>query len=755
MKQTIARTCPLCEAMCGLDVTIDDGEVLAIRGRKSDVWSRGHLCPKGTTLGKLHADPDRLRGPKLRIGDRLVDANWDDALSRTEELLRMVIDADGVEAVGAYVGNPAGHNYSLSRYVGRMLAVSGIRSIYSAGTVDQWPKHVSCALMYGDMFAIPVPDIERTSFLVVLGANPQSSQGSLLSCPDIMGEIGKIRRRGGRVVVVDPRRTGTADRADEWLPIRPGTDAAFLLAVVHVLFADGLVDLGAIDDLVEGTSEVAAAAGFFAPDVVSGWCGISAARIRQLAHEIAAADRAAVYGRMGISAQEFGTLASWLVDVVNILTGNFDVPGGVMFPEPVAWSIRTPPGRPKPSQYEFGRWRSRVRGAPEVFGQVPASCLAEEIDTPGPGQLKALITVAGNPVLSTPNATRLRLALPRLRAMISIDNWVNETTCHADVILPGPSPLEQPHFDDLYWLFAVRSAAKWSPAVLPNPGLRDEWEVLLRIAAVCCGRPNTTAEAEALDDEYFGELVAAAGLDPAAIARYYSGHGPDRIVDLTIRSGPWGDRYGLNPGGLTIEALQASPDGIEFGPMRSRLREVLRTPSGRVEVAPKYILGDLARLRAKMTTPPPPLLLIGRRHLRSNNSWMHNLPVLVSGTNRCTLMIHEQDATRHNLKHGDLATVSTASGSVDVEIEVTDEMSPGVVSLPHGWGHERLGTQQHAASDRPGVNANILSPGESVDALSGNAAVNGIPVTVTPTANGNELPSTPASDLAGFTPRTA
>ncbi|NUU22297.1 MAG: molybdopterin-dependent oxidoreductase, partial [Streptomycetaceae bacterium] len=612
----------------------------------------------------------------------------------------------------------------------------GIHHIYSSGTVDQWPKNVSSLLMYGGMWTIPVPDLRRTADLfVVMGANPQASQGSLLACPDVMGEIKRIRRGGGKVVVVDPRRTGTADAADEWLPIVPGTDAALLMAVVHVLFAEDLVDLGTAAPLIRGVDEVRALARDWTPESVEAACRVPAARIRRLARELAAARSAVVYGRIGLCNQEFGTLASWLVDVVNILTGHFDTPGGLMFPKPVNWSVATLTQHTKSADgAPFARWHSRVRGAPEVLGQVPVSCLAEEIDTDGPGRIRALVTVAGNPAVSAPGAARLRAALPKLDAMVSIDNWINETTRHAHVILPGQGPLETGHFDDLMWNFAVGSAGKWSDPILPaDPDRPAEWEIVLRLAGILAGQKAADVDVAALDDGWFATLVRICGLDPDEVLPHYDRGGPERIVDLSIRTGPWGDRYGRVEGGLTLADFRAAPDGIDLGPMVPRAAEVLATASRHVELAPAYITADLPRLRTHLerVADPATLLLVSRRHLRSKNSWLHNVPALVGGSNRCTLLMHPDDAARAELADGRTARVTSPEGSIDVAVQITDEMMPGVVSMPHGWGHDEPGTRMTTAHSHAGVNSNVLAPGTFVDAISGNAAVNGIPVTVT------------------------
>ena len=727
------RTCPLCEAMCGLELEIEGDRVVRLRPDDADVWSKGYVCPKGATIPQLHADPDRLRAPMIREGSTWREATWDEAFRRCEELLGGVLARHGKSAVSCYIGNPTAHNFSLARYVGLFMGLSQLPVIYSAGTVDQWPKNVSCMLMYGHMWWIPTPDVQRTQYWMILGGNPQASQGSLLACPDLLGEIDRIRARGGKTVVIDPRRTGTADRADEWVPIVPGTDAAFLLAICNVLFAGNLVKLGDLGDLVNGVEEIRAVAAEFTPERVADTCRIPADTIRRLAREIAGAPSAAVYGRIGLCNQEFGTLASALIDVVNILTGNFDRPGGLMFGKPIAWSVNSLPNPEFANGLEFGRWKTRVRGAAEVLGQAPLSCMAEEIATPGEGQIRALVTIAGNPVISAPDAGRLDDALPRLECMIAIDNYLNETTRHAHVILPGLSALEQPHFDDLIAMWAVRSAGNYSaPVFPPAPGRPAEWEILLKLGALAGGMTLEQIDVAAIDDGYFMALAMAQGIDAAKILPLYEGRGPERLLDLQIRTGPFGDRYGENPGGLTLQHFVDAPHGIDMGPLVPRLRELLSTPSGKVELAHGYVMADVARLRARLERRVERLLLVSRRHLRSNNSWMHNLETLVRGRDRCTLLVHPDDARAKSLADGALARVTSEVGSIVVPVQVSDEMMPGVVSLPHGWGHDKDGIRLGVAKQYAGVNSNILSPGRLVDPLSNNAVVNGIEVEVAP-----------------------
>lgn len=717
--------------MCGLEIDVADGRIAGIRGNHDDVWSRGHLCPKGVSLGAIHEDPDRIRTPIIKVDGQWQEVTWDAAFRRCTELLAPVIAEHGIGAVTAYTGNPLAHSFSLGRYTGVLLGMSGIPVSYSPGTVDQWPKNLSSHLMYGNWWGFPVPDIERTDLLVVMGANPAASQGSLLAAPDVMGILERI----DTVIVIDPVRTATAAKADEWLPITPGTDAALLLAVVHTLFEEELATVGRLEGHVDGVEMLREVAAEWSPERVAPVTGITAERIRHLARQLAGSERAVVYGRIGLCNQEFGSLASWLVDVVNILTAHFDMPGGAMFPRPAVWTVTAQPqpglegGLP-----EFGRWQTRVRGAKEVLGQVPVSCLVEEIATPGEGQIRALITVAGNPVLSTPGGHRLDEVLPQLDAMIAVDLWLNETTRHADVILPGPSPLEVPHHDDLILAFAINSIANYSEPVFfpPDRDRPEEWEILIRLTGLCAGTPAEDVDVAAIDDGFFDYLCFTQGLDGAQIRSHYSHGGPERILDLTLRTGPFGDFYGEVPDGLTLAKLKEQPNGINFGPMIPQVPEVLGTTDKRIRLAPQYLLDDLPRLAARLTREPDDLVLVSRRHLRSNNSWLHNVPALMKGRDRCTLLMHPDDAAKRGVTATDIVTVTSAAGQIEVPVELTDAIMPGVVSMPHGWGHGKSGTRMAVANGSPGVNTNILSPPTFLDEPSGNGALNGIPVAVAP-----------------------
>ncbi|MCU1400725.1 MAG: Formate dehydrogenase-O, major subunit, partial [Acidimicrobiales bacterium] len=731
-------TCPLFECMCGLDIHVaapsadpsESQRVTLVRGARTDVWSKGYICPKGSALGHLHEDPDRLRVPMVRDGEVWREVTWEEAFQRCEELIHPIIERDGPGAFTAFVGNPAGHSYSLSRYLSQMILPSGMPHIYSAGTVDQWPKNVTSILLYGNQWMIPVPDVSRTDYWLLMGGNPHASGGSLMAQPDVLAEIEAIRSRGGKVVVIDPRRTRTADVADEWIGIQPGTDAAWLMAIINVYFERGWIDLGHLAGMVEGVAELREACAEFTPEAVATLTRIDAETTRRIAAEIHDATAASIYGRIGLCNQEFGTLASWLVDVLAIVSGHFDRPGTLMFANPIPFPLAWLPSTKANGMPSFGRWHSRVRGAPEVLGQVPASCLAEEIATPGRGQIKGLINVAANPVLSVPDSARLEEALPELECMIAIDTYLNETTRHANVILPGPSPIETPHFDELLWGFAARSVGKWTDAVFPldRP---DEWEILIRLGLIMSGKHDADTDVAAVDDQWFTMLCYAKGLDPANVLPLYKSGGPERIIDWSIRVGPFGDGYGTREG-LTLADFKAEPDGIDRGPAISRAAEIVCTPDGKIHLTHEYLLSDIPRLRQRLAAPVDGLVLVSRRHLRSKNTWLHNVSVLVNGKERCTLMINPADAARLGVADGSVARISSTAGSIVVQAEITEEMLSGIVSLPHGWGHDKAGTRLSIAREHAGVNSNLLAPGEFVDALSGNAAVNGIPVEVAP-----------------------
>ncbi|MFD4345337.1 molybdopterin-dependent oxidoreductase [Streptomyces coelicoflavus] len=743
MPRTALRICPLCEATCGLALTVDGSTVTAARGDRDDVFSRGFVCPKGAAFGAVDSDPDRLRTPLVRKDGVLREAGWEEAFDAIAAGVRPVVERYGPHAVGVVLGNPNVHTMAGALYPNVLLGALGTRSVFTASTLDQMPKHVSSGLLFGDANAIPVPDLDRTDHLLLIGANPLESNGSLCTAPDFPGRLKALKARGGTLTVVDPRRTRTAKLADRHVAIRPGTDALLLAAMVHVLYEEDLADLGALAPHVEGTDDVRDAVRDFTPESVAAACDVDADVTRALARALAAAPTAAVYGRIGSCTVPHGTLASWLVDVLNILTGNLDRPGGALFPQ--AATDRTPrpagPGR----GFALGRWHSRVSGHPEAKGELPLSALAEEIDTATDAgePVRALLAVAANPVLSAPDGDRLDKALGSLDFMVSVDPYLNETSRHAHVVLPPPPPSQSPHHDFAFNTLAVRNQVRYTrPAVPLEPGRTAETEILARLTLAVTGMHG--ADPAAVDATVIEQTLAKAvrephspvhGRDPGELTALLTGeNGPERRLDLMLRLGPYGDGFGARPDGLTLARLLAHPHGIDLGPLRPRLPQPLKTRSGKVELLPEPIAADLPRLRQALTEAgrPAGLLLVGRRHLRSNNSWMHNIPVLTGGSNRCTLHLHPEDAARLGVRDAQPVRVKGPGGAVTAPAEVTDTVRPGVVSLPHGWGHDRPGTRQtHAAGD-PGVNVNQLLDGSMLDPLSGNAVLNGVPVTLTP-----------------------
>ncbi|MEK8048210.1 molybdopterin-dependent oxidoreductase [Ideonella margarita] len=744
------RICPLCEACCGLDVEVSSGRIVRIKGAEQDVFSQGYICPKGYALKDLHEDPDRLRQPMVKRNGQHVPVSWEEAFEEIERRLPPLLDEHGRDSVAISLGNPNVHKMGLLLYTPRLIKALGTKNVVSASTLDQMPKQLSSGLMFGHWLSIPVPDIERCDFLLMLGANPMASNGSLWTVPDFRGKAKALRARGGRLVVIDPRRTETAEVADAHHFIRPGTDAQLLAAMVHTLFDEQLVKLGALTDWVNGVEEVRAAVAPFSPEAVAKHCAVPAADIRQLARDLAAAERGCVYGRIGTCTQRFGTLASWLIDVLNVLTGHLDQPGGAMFPRPAAFAANTLGAAGKGRGVVMGRHASRVSGAPEVYGELPATVLAEEIETAGPGQVRALITVASNPVLSAPGSTRLDAALGQLDFMVSVDIYLNETTRHADVILPGSSPLEDGHYDVAFPALSHRNHARYSPPVLARThGQMPEWQILLKLGAIARGL-GAAADPLALDGEHLkADLDKLAGAHaPALLAALGTQAGPERWLDLALRSGPYGDAFGRQPGGLTLAKVAAAPGGVDLGALQPRVPEVLRTPSGRIELAPAPCLADLvlaaeaintAARTADHTAPdiakPGRFSLIGRREVRSNNSWMHNLPTLAKGPFRCTLLMHPSDAEKLGAADGQVVRIRLAGHAerrdIEVPVAFSEAMMPGVVSLPHGWGHNLPGTQMQVAAERPGANLNAVLDEALRDPLSGNAVLSGVAVDIT------------------------
>ncbi|WP_396270042.1 molybdopterin-dependent oxidoreductase [Ideonella sp.] len=738
------RICPLCEACCGLTLKVQSGRVISIRGHEEDVFSAGYICPKGVALKDLHEDPDRLRTPLIKRDGRHVESTWDEAWAEIARRLPAVQAAHGRDAVGLVAGNPSSHKIGLMLYLGRLIKALGSRQIFTAATLDQMPRHLSSGLLFGQWMSVPVPDIERCDFLLVLGANPVVSNGSMWTVPDFKGKARALQARGGQLVVIDPRRTETAALADAHHFIRPGGDVFLLLGMVHTLFAEELVRLGRLADWTQGLEQVREAVQPFAPELVAQRCGLAADTIRHLARTLAQTPRASVYARIGTCTQHYGALNTWLVDLLNLLTGHLDEPGGAMFPKAAAFAVNTghlPAAQPgqggKGRGVALGRFSSRVSAAPEVMGELPIGCLAEEMETPGTGQIKALITVATNPVLSAPNGPRLSAAFAELDFMVSMDIYLNETSRHADVILPAPSPLEDLHYDVPYPQLSWRNHARYSPPVFaPAAGQPMEWETLLRLAAIASGQTTAPVDAGEMDDQLFSQDMQRrfGELAPAVLAATAGLRGPDRLLELALRTGPYGDLFGQRPGGLTLASVKArsAAGGIDLGPLQPRIPELLMTPSGKIEMAPPPMLADLPRALADLQQPTPDLVIIGRRDARSNNSWMHNLPTLAKGPFRCTALVHPADAGRLGLADGAPVRISshTAQGPQHIEAQVSlcSDMMPGVVSLPHGWGHDLPGTQLQLAAQRPGANLNALLDETQRDPLSGTAVLSGLPI---------------------------
>ncbi|WP_406248307.1 molybdopterin-dependent oxidoreductase [Streptomyces anulatus] len=727
--RTAPRICPLCEATCGLTLTIEGTTVTGARGDRDDIFSRGFICPKGASFGGLDADPDRLRVPLVRGDDgELREAAWSEAFDLIAARIPELTKTHGPNAVGVVLGNPNVHTMAGSLYPPLLLGALRTRNVFTASTLDQMPKHVSSGLLFGDAHAIPVPDLDRTDHLLLIGANPLESNGSLCTAPDFPGRLKALRRRGGTLTVIDPRRTRTARLADRHVAIRPGADALLLAALAHTLIDEKLADPGPLAGHLEGIDELAAALADFTPGAVAAACDVDADTITAIARELAAAPTAAVYGRIGSCTVEHGTLASWLVDVLNILTGNLDRPGGALFP--LSATARAPrpaePGTRKavPGKgFALGRWSSRVSGHPEAKGELPIAALAEEIDTPGEDRIRALLVIAANPVLSAPDGDRLDAALADgLDFMVSVDPYLNETSRHADVVLPPPPPSQSAHFDFAFNGFAVHNQVRYTRAAVPlEDGRMDESEIHARLVLAVSGLHG--APPSAVDDQAIGTALTRAGAPEELAAGLTGENGPERRLDLMLRLGPYG---------LTLEQLLAHPHGIDLGPLKPRVTEVLRTRSGRIELLPEPIAADLPRLRRALGDRPAPLVLVGRRHLRSNNSWMHNVGSLTGGSNVCTLQIHPDDAARLGLVDGATARIESSGGGIEAPAEITDTVRSGVVSLPHGWGHSRPGTRMAVAAAHPGANVNQLLDGTLLDPLSGTAVLNAIPVSVTP-----------------------
>ncbi|MHC8388143.1 molybdopterin oxidoreductase family protein [Pseudomonas sp. MDT2-39-1] len=692
------RACHLCEAICGLTIETSEVEgsgvqITSIKGDPLDTFSRGHICPKAVALQDIQNDPDRLRQPMLRVGSEWQPIEWEDAFSLVAERLAAIQEHHGQNAVAVYQGNPSVHNYGLMTHSNYFLGLLKTRNRFSATSVDQLPHHLTSHLMYGHGLLLPIPDIDHTDFMLILGGNPLASNGSIMTVPDVEKRLKAIQARGGKVVVVDPRRSETAAIADQHLFVRPGGDAALLFGLLNTLLTEGLTRDSHLP--VDGLDDVRQAIATFTADTMSPLCAVPAEQIRQLARDFAAAPTAVCYGRMGVSTQAFGTLCHWLVQLINLVTGNLDRVGGALCTEPAVDLVASTSGG------HFNLWQSRVSGRPEYGGELPVSALAEEMLTGGEGQVRALITVAGNPVLSTPNGRQLEQALDGLEFMVSIDLYINETTRYADLILPSTSALENDHYDTTFNMFAVRNVTRFNRAILGKPeGALHDWEIFVGLAQAFAAKTGKE-------------------LKPTIP--------PAQMIDRGLRMGSYGD---ASPHKLSLATLFDHPHGVDLGALKSNLAPRLKTANQRVQAAPAAILADLARFAALQAPAADELLMIGRRHVRSNNSWMHNYHRLVKGKPRHQLLMHPDDLGSRGLNDGQRVRVSSRVGVIEVEVVASLDMMKGVVSLPHGWGHARPGVQMTIASGQPGSSANDLTDECQLDELSGNAALNGVPVTV-------------------------
>ena len=710
------RSCNLCEAICGIEITAAGDQRLNIRGDKDDPFSRGYICPKAVALQDFHYDKDRLKHPVRRTTQGWQPISWNEAFNEVTRNLKRIHAQHGRNSIATYLGNPTVHNSGALLFAPPFLRSLHTRNRFSATSVDQLAHHLSGLLMFGHQLLLPVPDVDRTKFFLILGANPAVSNGSMMTAPGMARRLQDIRQRGGKVILIDPRHNETARFVDRHLFIRPGTDVLLLLSLLHVVFDERLTHLDHLASFTKGVETVAKLVAEFAPERVALITGVESNEIRRLAREFASAESAVCYGRIGLSTQEFGGVCQWLINVLNIVTGNLDRAGGAMFTLPAFDPVSAPESiAPRGS---FARWHSRVRKLPEFAGELPVAALAEEILTQGAGQVKALVTLAGNPVLSTPNGRELDRALASLEFMASVDCYINETTRHAHIILPPTSPLERGHYDIAFNLLAVRNTAKFSPPLFQRSAeTRHDWEILLEL------------ETRMKHDGIIG------GVRRKFVKQFVT---PERILDMGLRFGPYGARLNPFSKGLTLRKVRKAVHGIDLGPLAPCLPGRLRTADKQIDLAPEVLVKDIERVKTRLLDDAGPssnghLLLIGRRQLRSNNSWMHNSERLVKGNPakpQCTVLMHPADAANRDLLNGQKVLVRSSVGSIVLPVEMSEEIMPGVVSIPHGWGHDRAGNQQAVARQHAGASINDLTDQQTIDALCGTAAFNGTAVTV-------------------------
>lgn len=690
------RTCNICEAMCGLEIKHQGPEILSIKADQDDPFSLGHICPKAVALQDFYTDGDRLKTPIRRTGNGWQSISWEDAFRDIAIRFREIQQTHGKDAVATYLGNPNAHNFGNAIMLPGFFKALGSNNRFSSASADQLPHHVAANYMLGAGMLIPIPDIDHTDFMLIIGANPIVSNGSLMTAPGVGKRLKAIQARGGRIVVIDPRRTETAKKADQHLFIRPETDALLMLAMIHTLFDEALINLGQLHDMIDGLESLEQAVKSFAPEAVSDRCGIRSDDIRQLTRDFCSADSAVCYSRMGASTQSFGGLCQWLTNALNILTGNFDARGGAMFPQPAFDLVRNRRGKPS----SYGRYQSRVRGLPYFNNEFPVATLADEILTPGDGQIRGLISIAGNPVLSSPDGARLDKAFESLDFMVAVDIYLNETTRHADIILPSTTGLEVAHYDVFFNAFAVRNTAKFSPPMFEKTEQqKHDWEILRDLS-----------------------LALTGGED--------NGITPEHMLDAGLRQGVYGEQ------GMSLEMLKKNPHGVDLGPLQPCLKQRIQTEDGRIKLAPSIYLDDLKRLDQFDPTNQAdqgnyPFTMISRRLPRSHNTWTQNSYRLVKGKNPCTVQLHPSDAEQLGLEDGQSARVSSSVGAIELPVAIDEDLMPGVVSIPQGWGHNRANTKMAVAERQPGVSLNDITDSARVDSLTGNAAFNGVPVAIT------------------------
>ena len=705
--------------MCGIEVATQGNRILSIKGDKDNPFSAGHICPKASALKDLYDDPDRLKRPVKKVGDEWQEIPWSEAFDYVAEKLHHTQTTHGKDAVGVYLGNPNAHNMGAILFGPYFYRALESHNRYSATSVDQLPHHIVSRRLFGHMSQIPIPDIDHTQHFVIIGGNPLASNGSIMTVPNVKKRLKDVQKRGGKVVVIDPKRTDTADLSCEHHFIRPGSDVLLLLAMLHVVFDKQLHNAEALLPYAEELLEVEGYVRDFSPEKVSEQTGIEASQVIQLVTDFCEAESAVCYGRMGASVQAFGTLTQYLIMLFNMLTGNLDRQGGMMFTQPAADIL------PVSSRGSMSGYSSRVRGLPAFAGEYPVACLAEEILTPGEGQIKAMVIGAGNPVVTTPNTEQLERAFSQLDFIVSVDFYISETSRHADIILPPVTPLERDHYDVVFHNFAVRNYATYSEAVVDiDDDQLTDWQIYLSLA-------------ERLDK-----------LNGKSTAHYQTlwQKQPKGVIDDLLKSGQYGAHASANISAkenangignegdnLSLDKLKAHPHGIDLGPLQPALPDAIFHENKKIDLNFNYFMSDIARVKTHFFDQKRnenKIVLIGRRHIKTNNSWLHNSPRMVKGNNRCTLQLHPIDAAEYDVNEGDRVKVTSRVGELFVEAEITDSIMPGVVSIPHGWGHNKKGIKLGVASQYPGVNTNILTDEMQVDTLSGNSVLNGVPVSL-------------------------